>query len=227
MSIHRTGPAAWLVPAAACALAVLLAATLARAAKPATIRIVGEHVTARIEFENGAKLSLTSKPTPVKPDLYWTKALSLIKKDDKGRTWELRCNGAFGGLANVTVDPEQDKVLLLGGPVALCLQANPQDENGMKVIGVSVTIAGMNSETFFPGAYLDGRTMTMPAVAIKDEGGRILAQGRCTMKENRYAWFSWRYPDGFNAKFDVEVEAHLGPFENKLRKNVTQFPPPK
>jgi hypothetical protein len=209
-------------------VAALLAGTLIWAqAKPTTIRIVGEDVVAQIEFERGVKMSLSSKPSPIKPDTYWTQSLSLFKKDDKGRAWELRGNGVFGSLANVTVEAEQDKVLLLGKPVAVVVEAKPaEDPAGTKVLAVSVAVRGLSSETFFPGAFADGRQMTMPNVTIKDEAGKTLASGRCEMREKRYAWFAWRYPAGFKAKYDVDVEVFMGPFEFKPTKTIEAIEKP-
>ncbi len=209
--------------------AVLLAGTLAWAqTKPTTIRIVGEGTTAHIAFEKGVKLSLTSKPVPIRPDTYWTQALSLFKKDDKGRTWELRDNGVFGSLTNVTVETEQEKVLLLGKPVAVIVEAKPaEDPPGVPVLAVSVAVRGLSSECFLPGAFLDGRQMTMPNVTIKDEAGKTLASGRCEMREKRYGWFAWRYPAGFKAKYDVDVEVFMGPFEFKASKSIQPIEKPQ
>ena len=54
-------------------------------ARPATIRIVGENMTAHLSFEKGPRVAVTSKPLPVKPDAYWTNGISLFKQDDKGK----------------------------------------------------------------------------------------------------------------------------------------------
>ena len=196
-------------------------------AKPTTLRIVGEGVTAQIAFEKGVRMTLTSKPVPIRPDTYWTQSLSLFKKDEKGRTWELRDNGVFGSLANVTVEAEQEKVLLLGKPVAVVVEAKPaEDPAGTPVLAVSVAVRGLSSECFLPGAFADGKPMTMPNVVIKDEAGKTLASGRCEMREKRYGWFAWRYPAGFKAKYDVDVEVFMGPFEFKPTKTLTPMEKP-
>ena len=204
--------------------AIVLAAGLAWAqAKPTTMRIVGEGITAHIAFEKGVKMTLTSKPTPVRPDTYWTLAMSLFKKDDKGRTWEMRSNGAFGGFANVTVDAEQDKVLLLGKPVGIMVEGKPaEDPPGNNVIAVSIVLMGQSGEQYFPWAFLDGKH-TMPSAAVKDENGKVLAAGVCQIREGRYAWFTWKYPPGWRGKFDVDAQVFLGPFEAKPSKAVTPF----
>ena len=193
----------------------------ALAAKPATLRIVADDVVASIEFERGVKVTLTSKPTPVRPDTYWTKSIRLSRKDDKGRTWELRSTDVFGSLANVTVDAEQEKVLLLGKPVGVIVEGKPaEDPPGVHVVSVSVKVVGISGEEFLPGAFLDGK-MTLPNAAIKDEAGRVLASGRCEMREGRYGWFTWKHPPGWEGKFDVEVQVFMGPFEYRPGKTIT------
>lgn len=208
------------------AVALALAGAFAwAAAKPTTIRIVGEDVVAHIEFEKGGRLALTSKPVSVRPDTYWTKSLSLVKKDDKARAWELRGTDNFGGLANVTVDAEQDKILLLGKDLALVVDGKPAEDpagSGNMVIAVTVVVRGMNSEGYLPWAF-DGKGFTLPMAAVKDADGKVLASGRCVVRDGRYGWFAWRYPAGWKGPFDVEVQAFLGPFEAKMAKTITPF----
>ena len=80
---------------------------------PATIRITGEGVVAQFTFDKGVKLSVTSKPVPVKPGEYRTKKLSLVRADDRKRPWELRCT-RLSEFEIITIDPGQEKVLMLG-----------------------------------------------------------------------------------------------------------------
>ncbi len=207
---------------------VLLAGTLAWAdAKPTTIRLAVEKLTAVIALEKGGKLTLTNKPQPIKPETYWVSGISLVKNDEKGKAWELRSNGTFGSDANITVEAEQEKVMLLGKGFALVVEGKPaEDPPGNKVVAVSVVIRGMDSEMYFPWAYVDGKNFTMPNVAIKDESGKVLASGASQLREGRYAWFTWKHPAGWEGKYDVEVQAFLGPFECKLSKSIQSMKQP-
>lgn len=202
---------------------LILAATAVAwaASKPATLRITDESIVAQIEFEKAGKIRVTAEPTAVKPGTYWTKALSLFKKDDKGRVWELLSNGNFGGYNCIEIAPEQDKVLLLGGDMALAVTGYAAvNKEKVHVLRITVSVAGRSGERFFPTAFLDGKAEPLPVVTLKDSAGETLASGRCTLMDNRVGCFEWPL-NGFTGRYNVEVEAFLGPFECKMRKNLS------
>ncbi len=207
--------------APAAALLVTAAAALAQDEAPrgpATIRITGEGVVAQFTFEKNVKLSVTSKPVAVKPGEHRAKKLSLLRTDDKKRTWELRCT-RLSEFEVLTIDPGQDKILMLGKTLTLLVEATPnKDVPGG--LSVRAGIGGQGGDCYTPGAYLDGRTMTLPLVTVKDADGRTVGSGRLAPNADGTTRFDVRFPAGYKGTYDVEIEPVLGPFEVKVSKTL-------
>ncbi|HUW58935.1 MAG TPA: hypothetical protein VMZ92_20020 [Planctomycetota bacterium] len=225
---------AWIAGATALACGIALAADSARTVLaasadpddetttgPSIIKIPVEGVVAQITFEKGGRINVTSKGTPLRPGTYWVKSISLFKKDDKGRTWELRCTGTFGSLANITIAAGQEKVVLLGKTIALRVQAGPNEEGG---ISVRTGGAGQSGEYYHPGAFLNGKTVVLPTVVVKDAEGKPLASGRVAKASDGTIRFDCRLPPGYKGEYDVEVKAVMGPFEYKVAKTIEPLP---
>ena len=211
--LHRFAPVAALLLAAA----VVLAQDDAPRG-PATIRITGEGVVAQFTFDKGVRLSVTSKPVSVKPGEYRAKKLSLVRTDDKKRTWELRCT-RLSEFESITIDPGQEKVLMLGKALTLLVEAGP-NKDAPGGLSVRAGIAGQGGDCYTPGAYLDGKTMTLPLVTVKDADGKTVGSGRLAPHADGTTRFDVRFPAGYKGTYDVDVEPVLGPFEVKVSKTL-------
>ena len=207
--------AVWTIAALAVACPVAFAQDEEPRTGPSVIKLPVEGVVAQLTFEDGTKISVSSKPTPLKPGTYWLKAMSLFKKDDKGRTWELRSTGHFGSLANVTIDEGQEKVILLGKPTGLDA-VGWFDKKAPGTVRIEVAGVGMSGERYFPGAFLEGRPFTPPTVTVKDPDGKVLATSPVAMQKENFGRFEWHYPFGFKGAYKIEVQAVMGPFEHKV-----------
>jgi hypothetical protein len=201
-------------------LAALSAATLPAQdeGKPGAtvIRISTDEVVAQFTFEKGPKLTVTSKPSPVKPGTYTVKSLSLFKKDEKGKTWELRSvSGGLDTLATLTIDPGQEKILLLGSKIAIRVTGQPGSSDSR----LYISFIGKSSERYIPGVYLDGRRSPAPVITIKDAEGKVLGGGPITVSDSGLSSFNWKPPAGFKGAVTVDVKVQMGPFETVLAQS--------
>ena len=182
------------------------------------IRLSTDEVTARFLFETGQKLTVTSKPSPVKPGTYVVRSLSLLRKDEKGKVWELRSiAGGLDTLATLTIDPGQEKILLLGSKVAIRVTGEPAP--GAGVMRFYIAFIGKSSERYIPGAFLGGKRSPAPVIVIKDKDGNVIGSGPITVNDAGLSSFNWKIPAGFKGAVSVDVKAQMGPFETVLARN--------
>ncbi len=194
-----------------CACALLVAAVAFAAAKPTTIRLKSDDVTADVVWEKGGKITVTSKPSPIKPGQYFVKSISLFKKDEKGKVWEMRSTaGGLETLATITVDAEQDKVLMIGSKIAARVAGEPASGGTTKFY---IRFIGSSSEMYIPGAFCDGKRPPAPTLSIKDKDGKTVGGGAITVNDAGLSSFSWKVPAGLKGAVTVEVSAQMGPFE--------------
>ena len=73
--------------------------------KPATITLTTDDVKLQVTSKDGGKMLLTDKPQKIKPGTHFVKSLRMLKKDEKGRVWELRCTKQLSTLSTLTVAP--------------------------------------------------------------------------------------------------------------------------
>ncbi len=208
--------------ALACLAAVSAAALLAQEegkTGATVIRLSTDEVVAQFTFEKGPKLTVTSKPSPVRPGTYTVKSLSLFKKDDKGKVWELRSvAGGLDTLATLTIDKGQEKILLLGSKIAVRVTGQPGSGDSR----LYIAFIGKSSERYIPGAFLDGRRTPAPVLSLKDKDGNAIGGGPITVNDSGLSSFNWRPPAGFKGPVTVDVKAQMGPFETVLaRSSIT------
>jgi len=204
-------------------LVLLIASASAAASRePTTLKLadVMEDTALELKFENGMKVTVTTKGTRIPPGTYWVKSLRLFKKDEKGRVWEMRCTGDFGSLKNITVAAEQEKVLLLGPTIALRLGARRGEGTEASIVRVRLSAAGVASESYFPGAHLNGRRAPAPTFRITDEDGKALAAGRFEVSGNTCT-YDWYIPRGYKGRYNIEIEPTLGPFKWGVQRAST------
>jgi len=202
-------------------LAVLGIAAAVQAAKPATVRLRQEGIALELTFENNRKLVVTSKGTPLDAGTYTVKTLRLIKKDDKGRAWELRYEkGDLSTLKSLMVEPEQDKVIDTGEPLNLDVWFWQRPDG--KTVALKFKLMGKYSELYYPGAFLDGKRAPTPKFTIKDKSGKVLVAERLPMPGgDGNCLYEWTPPRGFTGEVQVDVEPVLGPFEWKYRRGTS------
>ena len=205
-----------------CVLAALvLLAPVVRAApkKPALLKLAStlKDITCELKFENGMKLTVTTKGTPIRRGTYWVKSLRLFKKDDKGRTWELRSTKGFGSMRNITVARGQEKVLLLGPTITMRLGARQGKGANANIVNIRLVTYGVASEVYFPAAYLRGKRGPTPSFKITDEDGNTLHTGRFNVSGNSCR-YEWRIPGGFKGRFKIEIRPTMGPFKWGVRR---------
>jgi len=176
------------------------------------VKLTAEGVTAVFTFEKGVKLKVTTKGSPLKAGTYWTKSLTIHKKDDKGKTWELRGTKRFGSVKVVMVNPGQEKILFMGPPIAVLVNATVGKNAPPGIVRLSLAAVGRSSEGYYPGAYLDGKKPPLPAFRITDADGKVLASGRFAMTDRRCS-YDWKYPRGFTGHFNIDVKPTMGPFK--------------
>jgi len=198
-------------------LLLLAGPALAASKKPANVKLTAEGVTAVFTFEKGPKLKVTTKGSPLKAGTYWTKSLTIYKKDDKERVWELRGTTRFGSVKVVMVNPEQEKILFMGPPIHLVVNATQGKGAEAQIMRFSLAAVGRSSEGYYPGAYLDGKKPPLPTFKITDADGKTLAAGRFSMTDGRCG-YDWHIPKGFKEHFNVDVKAVMGPFRWALKK---------
>lgn len=216
------------------AIVALCAAAAAWAAKPAILKLKVDDLIAVFTFETGQKATVTSKGTSMAPGTYNVKAVSIFKKDDKGRVWELRtvdkgkqrdeekliAKPKLGSLEVMALDEEQEKVIDPGPPLALKGAGRTSDKT--HDVHISFTAHGRYSEVYHPGAFLDGKKPPAPTYKILDENGKVLASG--TFDVSREGAFTADWKQGaWKGKYTVTVEAAFGPFEYKLTPTEKVF----
>lgn len=205
-----------------CLLATVTAAAGA-SKKPATLKLapVMEGITLEVKFENRLKLNVTTKGTRIAPGTYWVKSLRLFKKDKKGRIWEMRCTERFGSYKTITASAGQEKVLLLGPMFALRLFARQGKGANANIVNVRLSAAGVASESYYCGGYLNGKRAPAPLFKITTEEGKTLAAGRLKASGD-FCTYTWHPPRGFKGSYRIEIKPTMGPFEWATRP-VTQF----
>jgi hypothetical protein len=146
------------------------------------------------------------------------RSLTLFKKDDKGKVWELRslANG-LETLATITIDQGQEKILLLGPKVAVRVTGEPAP--GAAVMRFYIAFIGRSSERYIPGAFMEGRRPPAPVMVIRDKDGNVIGTGPITVNDSGLSSFNWKIPRGFKGAVSVEVKAQMGPFEPVLAQS--------
>jgi hypothetical protein len=84
--------------------------------------------------------------------------------------------------------------------------------------------AGENGDQYAPGAYLDGKTLVLPTVTVKDAEGKTLTTGQLTLGVDKTCRFDYRFPSGYKGKYDVDIQPVMGPFEYKVSKSIEPLP---
>lgn len=209
-----------------CVITVLLLSTAAWAAskKPATVKLVEKNITAVITFEKGRKLKLTSKGTLLAPGTHFTKTISIFKKDDKGRTWEIRCTGSLGGLRAVIVAPGQEKIMMLTSKLGFTLNARLVKGETHDTIQVTFRARGPYDESYVPGAWCGRKAPPAPGIVIRNQSGKVLHRGR--FRSARASWnrYEWKVPRGFKARITVELKPVMGPFQFQQTRSTFDIP---
>jgi len=198
---------------AASLLSVLLAAaTWCAPAKPAVVKLPKGDFALELTFEDGTKLNVTNKGTPLRAGTYTVKSLCLYKKDEKNRVWELHGAGPLGTMDSVTVEAEQEKILDPGPPIAFRVGAyQPKDRPGAVVI--EVMVHGKYGEGYYPGAFLGRNRPPAPAFRVLNDAGKTVLAGEITVGKGAGGSYVWNPPAGLTGKFKIEVKPFMGPFE--------------
>lgn len=196
------------------------------AGKPATVRLTAEDLTAQFTLDKAGKLMVTSKGTPLPPGTYTIKSLSVFKKDDKGKVWELRYVTGTGDKAGATliVDEEQDKIVDPGPPVSFqgwCRQGDPPKQDNVRLgFGAHGRYGGLMVQ---PMAYVGGRPAPGPAFKLVTPEGKVIHQAAFSVASSTGALsYDWR-PGAFKGKYKIEIAATFGPFEWKQSSPETLF----
>jgi hypothetical protein len=193
-------------------------------AKPATVRLTAEGLTAEFVLEKGPRLVVTTKGTPLAPGNYTIKALSVFKKDDKGKVWELRyAVPADAAGATLMVDEGQDKIVDPGPPVSFqgwCRQMDPPNQASVRLgFGCHGRYGGLLVQ---PMAYLGGRPAPGPAFKLVTSEGKVIHQAAFSVASTGSLSYDWK-PGAFKGKYKVEIAATFGPFEWKQSNPETLF----
>ncbi len=200
-------------------------AAMAFAAKPATVRLTAEGLVAEFTLERAGKLVVTTKGTPLAAGTYTIKALSVFKKDDKGKVWEMRYATGAGEKSGATliVDEGQDKVVDPGPPVSFqgwCRQMDPPKQDTVR-LGFSChgRYGGLLVQ---PMAFLGGRPAPGPAFKLVTPEGKVIHQAAFTVSSAGGLNYDWK-PGAFRGKYKIVIAATFGPFEWKQANPDTLF----
>jgi hypothetical protein len=184
------------------------------AADDATIRIIDEKVVVQVGLEDGPKLTLTSKPTPIAPGTYFVESFRVFKRDDRGRVWEIRSSDNLGGMKSITVAAGQQKVVDPGPPLMLHMWARQGDPPNDRQVAISVTAHGKYDAVYYPGAFRGRRKPPVPAFRILTEDDKVIHQDRFSVSSDTGACrYTWKVPPGFKGKYKVDIRCGFGPFE--------------
>ena len=188
------------------------------AAKAATVRIIAEDHILLLTFENKMKLRVTSKATKLKPGEYQVKKYSIYKKDDKKKTWEIRCDQRLGNLKVVMVSPGQEKILDPGPPLDVHSWARQGDGDKADTVTISFSLVGKYSETYLPYAFCGKRKPKPPVVIIKNEENEVIHKAVMSVggAACRYVW----KPGAFKGAFKLDWKVDLGPFKWKYVNKI-------
>jgi len=202
------------IPAVLAVLVTACVAAQADAAEPATVKLTTDDAVLEVTFEDGEKLVVTSRGTPLAPGTWFVKSLRLLRKDKRGRAWELRCNKQLSTLKSITVAAGQEKVLDTGcKPIHFDYFIWPRMRDGELRILFRFAAQGGYGEVYYPGASLGRNVPPMPAYRITDGEGKVLAEGRLKHETNDVGTFDWIVPKGLTANCKIEIRPVMGPFE--------------
>jgi hypothetical protein len=180
--------------------------------KPAMVRVPKGDVAVELTFEDGGRLVVTSKGSPLSAGTHWVKSLSMFKKDKGGRRWELRGVGNLGNAQVVIVDEGQDKVLDMGTPVGFYAGAN-QDAGKLENLNIQFSLSGRYGEGYLPEAFVDGVRQSPAAFRILTADGKTAFADRFAPATGNTASYVWKMPRGLSGKFKLELKPDIGPFE--------------
>jgi hypothetical protein len=180
------------------------------------VRLPVEGLTAEFTLDKAGKLVVTSKGTPLGAGTYTIKALSVFKKDEKGKAWELRyVVPAEAGGASLIVDEGQDKVVDPGPPVSIqgwCRQMDPPNQGTVRFgFGAHGRYGDL---LVFPSAFTGGKPAAPPTFKLVTPDGKPIFQGVFTIGKSGQMSFDWK-PGAFKGKYKIEITASFGPFECK------------
>jgi hypothetical protein len=133
-------------------------------------------------------------------------APTLRATDPTGNTWVLN---ATGGQSSVSRSRSGAKV---GPPIIVKTDVYRTSERSASI---GLVLEGQTGERYRPGATKNGTRVSAPALRIVDEAGQVVAQGNFSYGWGGTCRYSWRVPDDFQGKFQVQVDIDLGPFEVK------------
>lgn len=181
--------------------------------EPATVRLDRPGLVCEMTFEDGAKFTLTSEGARLKAGTYWLKSLRFLKKDDKGRLWELRSVGALRYMQVLIVDAGQDKIIQPGPPIRFAVGAQQGKGDQAGTVGLSVRAFGRYSEGYHLGATPVGKRPQPPAFRIVSESGKTLHAGKFDVIRGGAGTARWNLPRRFKGKYKIELQPYMGPFE--------------
>jgi hypothetical protein len=189
--------------------------------KPTILRLKRADITAELTLNNGRKITVTPTGTPVTPGTYIVKTLSIFKKDEKGKVWELRGTEKLGGINMLSIDEGQDKIIDPGPPVSYQGWSRPDPQMHDK-INMRFFLYGRYNEQYYPSAYLNGQPAPPPTFRVVATDGKVLAADKFTItKESTldYIWFA----KGWKGKYKIELTPNLGPFDYIWAHDKTNY----
>lgn len=196
--------------------------------KPTILRLKDDGIVAEFTIEGKGKLSVTSKGIPLPAGTYTIKAISILKKDDKGKTWELRTvsnddagkadksgnlrsAGRLGSLDTLIIDEGQEKVINPGPPLNFKCSGRQSTQNRSQVV-IGARLQGQYSEQYYPWAFQSGRAGAVPTFHIVAEDGKVLYTGKFDVAKEGLCQATW-LPGSWKGKYSVTIDADLGPYQ--------------
>lgn len=201
--------------------AVFIAADKPEPVKPATVKMKRADIVAEITLDNGRKLTISGTPTPVTPGTYTVKALSIYKKDEKGKVWELRGLSDLGGLNMFAVDPGQDKVIDAGPPASFQGWARP-DPGDKTTVRMRFSLKGRSNEGYYPSAYVNGVAAPPAAFRLVSSDEKVLLEDKFTISKTGDFEYVW-HTKGWRGKYKIEIKPNLGPFDYVWPHDKTNY----
>jgi hypothetical protein len=180
--------------------------------QPATVKVTKPDVTLEITFEDGRKLVVAPKGTPLKAGTYWVKSFSISRKDKDGRTWELRSTKILSNMQVIIVEEGQETILDLGPPI-LFVGWLGQEPNKPDILHIRCLALGRYAEGYFPGAFLLGKRPPLPTFRVLDAAGKTVLADRFSAAKDNEASYMWTIPRGLTGKLQLEIQPVMGPFE--------------
>jgi len=199
------------------ASAVLIAAVAlglwAAPREPATVKIVRDDLVMVVTLDNGTKLKVTTKGTPLAAGTHFVKSVQFYKKDEKGRVWELRSTDRLGGIKAITCSSGQEKILDPGPPIVWHLWAKRGEGASADKVNINISAVGQYNAVYYNAAYLGRKHGPPPVLRLVGEDGKVLYTAQFPFGGS--VRHTWQIPAGFKGKYKVDIQPTLGPFKWK------------